>query len=65
MVIIVHIVSDRYGHPNGYAVAIFTLTISLHMVKCFVTRYMYIYMRICVYIYTYICAGAVFCTVKS
>lgn len=33
--------------------------------KYFVTRYMYIYMRICVYIYLCICAGAVFCTVKS
>lgn len=55
-VTIVHIVSDCYELSKD-AVAL-CLSISLHMVKYFVTRYMYIYiyMRICVYIYTYICA---------
>lgn len=56
VVTIVHIVSDCYELSKD-AVAL-CLSISLHMVKYFVTRYMYIYiyMRICVYIYTYICA---------
>lgn len=47
---IVHIVSDCYELSKD-AVAL-CLTISLHMVKYFVTRYMYIY--ICAYVYTYI-----------
>lgn len=49
-VTIVHTVNDYYGLEKD-AVA-FHLTISLHIAKCFVTRYMYIY--ICTYVYTYI-----------
>lgn len=58
-VTIVHIVSDCYGFSKD-AVAL-RLTISLHMVKYFVTRYMYIYIyaHMCIHIYIHMCRSCI------